>query len=103
MTTFGVITKIPDFPDNGNLCLTFLYPPKSRTYIATVGIAKVEKDIAPMGMAQWENFRLGELLVIGGDGRDQFTRKPSKWDVTCEEFDNIEDAVNRIRELKLDK
>ncbi len=97
--TYGVITKIPDFPNKGNLCLTFLFAPQEDIYSATVGKPRKSEKLEFLSMAQWELFKLGELLLIGPDGRDQFTRKPSKWDVICEEFTNIEDAAKRVQEV----
>lgn len=46
-------------------------------------------------------FWRGEIIVLDSDGREVGGqgRKPSKWYVTCEEFDNIEDAVARSREV----
>jgi hypothetical protein len=40
-------------------------------------------------------FRVGEVLVLGDDGRDQFGRKPGKWDVDTEEYDSAEEAFAR--------
>lgn len=44
---------------------------------------------------------LGEILVLDEYGREVggHGRKPSKWDVTCEEFDSLDDAIKRMREL----
>ena len=46
-------------------------------------------------------FELGEILIV--DKRTDRTipdgRKPSKWDVGCEYFDTIEEAIRRAREV----
>jgi len=45
-------------------------------------------------------FRLGEILVVGDCDRTiPDGRKPSKYNVGCEYFDTIEDAVKRAREV----
>lgn len=46
-------------------------------------------------------FAVGELLVLNESGREVGAngRKPSKWFVEVEEFDNIDDAVRRAREV----
>lgn len=43
-------------------------------------------------------FRVGEILTIGTDGRDQFGRKPSKWDVDLEEVHSLPKAAARAQE-----
>jgi hypothetical protein len=46
-------------------------------------------------------FRLGEILIINSYDRTiPDGRKPSKWDVNCEYFDTIEDAVKRAKEVQ---
>ena len=46
-------------------------------------------------------FDIGEILVLDLDGREigGRGRKPSKWDVKCEVFDDIEKAIERAREV----
>lgn len=43
-------------------------------------------------------FAVGEILILDDDGREiaGHGRKPSKWAVTCEEFDTIEEALTRL-------
>jgi hypothetical protein len=47
-------------------------------------------------------FTLGEVLIVDGDGREMAGqgRKPSKWDVSYEEFDDPEQAVARAIEVQ---
>jgi len=46
-------------------------------------------------------FGLGEILIIDSNGRTiPDGRKPGKWDVECEYFDTIEDAVKRAKEVQ---
>lgn len=44
-------------------------------------------------------FRLGELLVLNDDNRDQFGRKPSKWFIEYETFTDVKRAVARVKEV----
>jgi hypothetical protein len=46
-------------------------------------------------------FSLGEILIINSNDRTiPDGRKPGKWDVECEYFDTIEDAVKRAKEVQ---
>ena len=40
-------------------------------------------------------FSLGEILILDSCGREVAGRgrKPSKWIVNCQEFDNLDDAI----------
>ena len=84
---FGVITRVPDpEKDDGNLAAALVYklPPQMRMAVLLNGRAQV--------------FELGEILVLDDEyGREVSGRgrKPSKWDVDCESFSNIEAAVER--------
>ena len=46
-------------------------------------------------------FHVGEILILSPDGREPgySGRKPSKWDVTVEEFSALDAAVARAREV----
>lgn len=105
MTTFAVVTRVAEPETGGNL----------RAALGDVWLDPLAKggqhdDVRqPLGKAlgqpmldlfvQVPVFRVGELLLIDGNDRDQFGRKPSKWDVDVEEFDNIDAAVERVREV----
>lgn len=47
-------------------------------------------------------FTLGEILILDESGREVAGagRKPSKWYVTCEEFNTVEEAVARAQQLE---
>lgn len=81
--TYGVITWVPD-PEksDGNLYTGFAYQP-----------GRVIHGL--------ENFTLGEILLLNENGREFCGRgrKPSKWFVTCEEFDTLKKAITRVNEL----
>lgn len=99
MTIFGVITKVPETGERGNLATAlgrlFVDPQHS----GGSWDDPPEQNLALSLACLVPVFQLGELLVIGSDDRDQFTRKPSKWSVTCEYFDDIEEAVIRVKEV----
>ena len=46
-------------------------------------------------------FEPGEILIVDETGREVagYCRKPSKWMVEYEEFDNLEEAIKRAREI----
>lgn len=57
-------------------------------------------------MVQLANFRhpvfqVGEILITNSEGREHGYpgRKPAKWDVTTEEFDTVQAAINRAHEV----
>lgn len=103
--TYGVITKVCDPTTGGNL----------KTAIGSVFLDPQAKGGSfkdphlPLGRAlgdpmldlyvQIPVFTVGELLVMDGNDRDQMGRKPSKWDVVCEMFGTIDEAVARAREV----
>ena len=101
---FGVITKIPDRFDGGNLAsaigqvfVQIEEPSESNGYLGTY------QDVGyPAALAlRHQVFHLGEVLILDDDGRElpYPGRKPSKWSVECEEFDDVERAVARAREV----
>jgi hypothetical protein len=90
---FGVITEVPnDSPAAlvGNLA----------TALGQVFTDRGEA-INPMQslMLRVPVFTLGEILVLDDDGREiaGAGRKPDKWDVRCETFDEIGPAVERAK------
>jgi hypothetical protein len=100
---FGVITKVCDPTSGGNLCTAagqvFLDPQaKGGSFDdphLSLGEALGQRMLELY--VQVPVFTVGELLVLDGNDRDQMGRKPSKWDVTCEEFNDIESAAARAR------
>lgn len=59
---------------------------------------KIKKDYAVF--VSTPVFRRGELLVLDHNGRDQFSRKPSKWNVEYDTFETIEGAIACIDRLR---
>ena len=94
-----VVTKVPPLNDSGNLACAgghvFLDPQaKGGRYDdphETIGKA-LGKPVLDMYVL-CPNFRLGEIIALDGSDRDQFTRKPSKWDIEITELDSFEEAA----------
>jgi len=120
MVSFAVITRVPD--DDGNYaCGELLINPDGRKHVVGSNIlvnpphfdeklfvealnrekqSLVDLNKKQMLMCNVPVFTLGEILVIGTNGRTiPDGRKPSKWDVNCEYFNDIEDAVKRAIEV----
>lgn len=96
---FGVITKVPPIENGGNLATAIDIlvetgkPHESNDYLGTyerVGFPAVLSLRRPV-------FNVGEVLLLDDNGREipYPGRKPSKWSVTCEEFDTVERALKR--------
>ena len=94
----GVITKVAAPETGGNLCSAlgqvFLDPQaKGNGYDSPheeIGAALGNPMISLY--VKVAVFRVGEILLLGNDDRDQFGRKPSKWDVVIQECETIFDA-----------
>jgi len=100
---YGVITQVPELTEFGNLAVALGdiaiqieqgnesndYTPRYQDvgYPAALAIHK-------------RVFHVGEVLLLDDNGREipYPGRKPSKWSVTCEEFDTVEAALDRARE-----
>lgn len=101
---FCVITEVPD-PEKeaGNLAAPLLYVPQDRYSVGPSLDPKVLNSARMIALLHLrsEVFDLGEILVMGEDGREVggAGRKPSKWDVSTESFNKVEDAVARSREV----
>jgi|WetSurMetagenome_2_1015567.scaffolds.fasta_scaffold887823_2 hypothetical protein len=118
MTEFAVITKI----GNGNYaCGEILIDPDANKCIAGSNIivnpphfdeklfaeAIMFRDQTTIDLAKKQMlfcntpvFTLGEILIIGSNDRTiPDGRKPSKWDVGCEYFSDIESAIKRAKEV----
>jgi len=118
--TFGVITKIEGRSD---ACCAILVDPQGDSVVVGSNLVvdpDIDEDEYPglfaealtsqqttidltkkqLLMGNAPVFRLGEILVMDGNGRTiPDGRKPSKWFVTCEYFENIEDAKKRSKEV----
>lgn len=88
---FGVITRTPDpEKEDGNLASAIVYrlPPELRMAVMIHGRAPV--------------FTIGEILVLDSESGREISgagRKPSKWDVDCEHFTEINAAIARAQDV----
>jgi hypothetical protein len=102
---YGVITKVPPLKDASNLAcglgqivIQTEQPTYENDYTGSyedVGFPAALSLHVPV-------FHLGEVLIMDDDTGREIPypgRKPSKWSVTCEEFDDVEAAVARAREV----
>jgi len=95
---FAVITETTLL---GNLATTFdLYEVKEGRSEENHYREQVElvEPLVMMGYRQ-PVFNVGEILILDSSGRevDYPGRKPSKWEVTYEVFDRLDEAVKRAR------
>ena len=97
MATYGVITRVCEPESGGNMA----------TVVPDLWRASAD-PLAPLtrfGMEaiNWRVpvFHIGEILILNDDGREVcgHGRKPNTWDVTCENFHDIEDAIVRAKEV----
>jgi hypothetical protein len=105
---FCVITRVPD-PEKGeagNMATAFpLYIETEQPSPANHFKAKIESVFKVMGANalafRSPVFDLGEILIVDSEyGREVGGgRKPSKWDVDADYFDDIEDAIARSQEV----
>lgn len=98
MATYGVITRVCQPESGGNMASAFLdlwrasADPSAK--LTRLGIASAVYLCTPM-------FHIGEILILDDDSREVcgHGRKPNKWNVTCESFHDIEDAIVRAKEV----
>jgi hypothetical protein len=97
--SFGVITRVPDPPELGNLAaaLDVFIVTDART--SERGYAEAVERVPPQVAVNLRApvFTLGEVLVLGSDGRELVSpgRMPSKWDVDCETYADVNSAIIR--------
>ena len=100
---FLVITKVPPPESGGNMAVPM------DIYIRIENDPEGRCEPLPnniqaalfLGCAQ-PVFTLGEILIVGEDGREVAGRgrKPSKWSVEVETFDDVRAAVHRARQVQ---
>jgi hypothetical protein len=106
-----VVTKVPDLKDvksyktdenPGNM----FSPMTEKMFILEPEGEYRKLDMTEMMCLQMPNFRLGEILVLDGSDRDQFGRKPDKWNIEIEyigaltdpeKFDVLGDLLRKIK------
>lgn len=120
MVYFAVITKIPEDNEGNYACSEMLIKPDGKKHVVGSNIivspnfsselfAKAlgnqGNNIIDLSVEQYvfcsvPVFTLGEIMVMDSSGRTiPDGRKPSKWFVTYETFNNINDAVKRAKEI----
>jgi hypothetical protein len=117
MIKFAVITKIED--EGNRACSEILIDPEAESHIAGANIIvnppfdeelfakaicfkKTTIDLTKRQMliCNAPVFTLGEILIIDSNDRTiPDGRKPSKWNVGCEYFNDIESAIKRAKEV----
>jgi hypothetical protein len=100
-----VITKVSEPETGGNLAtaLVDLWVRVEDGNEANGWLGKFIPGIKALGSAALDLytpvFRVGEVLELDENDRDQFGRKPDKWDVSYETFDTAEEAFRRAKEV----
>lgn len=113
--TFGVITKLPSNNEIGNMHSALLkrdYDSEKRSeedgfvlrpHYRDIGDEDIDNiDDKDLAWVLLPVFELGEVLILDGPyGREVSgqARKPSKWFVECEYFSDLEEAVNKSKEV----
>jgi len=99
---FYVITHTPDLLEEGNTAHDSMfngYDFSNKCEIIHVGFSDIGKSI---GTCKTAVFEKGEIVICNiNNGREVCYpgRKPSKWDVEYDVFDNLDNAVKRSQEL----
>ena len=105
MTTFGVITDVSKRYGNmasaaGQVFVKTKDGNADNSWVDEYEYVSFTEAMELYTQVFWK----GEILVLDESGREigGVGRKPSKWFVTCEHFNNIEDAIRRSREVTRD-
>lgn len=99
---FYVITKTPDLLEDGNMAHEWMYDGWDFSNGCKIPVIGMSDKAKPLGDCKVPVFEKGEIVICDvGNGREVGYpgRKPSKWDVEYDIFDNLDDAVKRSQEL----
>ena len=100
---FYVITHTPDLFEEGNLADDVGYPFRDKFNEEDCIVIGTTDKAKPVGMNyKVEVFQEGEIVICDKRWHREVCspgRKPDKWGVDYEVFDNLEDAIKRGREL----
>lgn len=103
MTRIGVVTRVADPSTGGNLAIGDVWlDPQAQGGEPMAAHQRLADALGRPMLALYLRvpvFTVGELLVLDHNERDTMGRKPSKWDVDVETFDNIDEAVARAHEV----
>ena len=103
---FAVITKVPNAinedgtSNTGNIATDFYYKAKDNELF--IISENVPNNIEAISDCYTEVFQAGELLICSKDTEREIpypSRKPSKWNVEYEVFDDLELAIIRCKEV----
>lgn len=104
--TYAVVTKVPDptGPEGGGNLATALGQVFVKERPENRALPFGRFGMLPMGVALLSYvpvFVLGEVLLLGPDGRELTGRgrKPSKWSVEIRTFPTVEEAIIQAREV----
>ena len=120
MTHFAVITEVPEDNEGNYSCSEALINPNGEKHIVGSNIIVSPNMTSELFTKAFENsdtkiidlsveqvifcsipvFSIGEILIMDSNDRTiPDGRKPSKWSVTYETFNDIEKAIKRAREV----
>lgn len=99
---FYVITKVPGLSEQGNMAHEFMYDGWDYSNDCKISVIGLSDTLKPLGECKVPVFEEGEIVICNAEyGREVCYpgRKPTKWDVEYEVFDNLDDAVKRSQEF----
>jgi hypothetical protein len=103
MTSIFIVTKVPnavpsfesDEHNPGNLAA----PLGDNMYLQEMSGSFRKLQFMEQLALRTPVFYLGELLYLDGNDRDQFGRKPDKWNIEIEYIGELENAVSDVKEI----
>lgn len=99
---FYVITKVPGILEQGNMAHDFMYEGWDFSNDCKIPVIGISNTAKPIGDCKTPVFEEGEIVICDIEaGREVCYpgRKPSKWDVEYDIFDNLDDAVKKSQEF----
>ena len=101
---FAVITEVPDpsVGGDGNLAMALEIYVDPQFNPGSDKVVPLGDFLGNPGIALRSSvFALGEIIPVDSDGREfgGIGRKPAKWFVGVDYFDDLEDAISRSRDV----
>jgi len=103
---FAVVTKTPSLAGNLAAAFEFYTEKQDGDGLSRMGVATRDEDFerVPFEVClslRMPVFHVGEILILDHTGREVGYpgRKPSKWDVEIDEYDDVLTAVLRSKEV----
>ena len=97
-TIFGVITHI-ERENDASGCYDVMAQKDFEGVWSTVAEFDAKKPYIQLHLPV---FKLGEILILESEWKREVSgrcRSPRKWFVTCEEFEYLEEAIDRAKEV----